>query len=144
VTAKWYGVPIKNLFSGANPIDWDTDEIKVALCTSSYTPGQKSHDFFNDITGEVSGTGYTAGGKKLEGATVTYDSATNEIRLDATDVEWKEATITARYAIVYKNTGTASTSPLICYIDFGANQTVSGTTFLIQFDPTGVAKITVA
>jgi len=44
--------------------------------------------------------------------------------------------------VVYKNTGTASTSPLICCIEFGANNTAAaGSKFVIVFDSTGVAKI---
>lgn len=130
------------MWSGANVIDWDTDTIKIALVKSGYTPDQDAHDFFNDITEELTTTGgYTAGGKTLTAVAPSYDTASNEMRLDANDVEWTGATFTCRYAIVYKSTGTASTSPLICYIDFGENQTISAGTFKITFDATGVAKI---
>jgi hypothetical protein len=146
VTAKWYGTPIKNMFSGANVVDWDTDTIKIALVKSGYTPDQDAHDFFNDITEELAtANGYTAGGATLVCSAPTYDSATNEMRLDATDPSWTAtgAGITARYAIIYKSTGTSSTSPLIAYIDFGADNTAAaGSTFTIVFDATGVAKIT--
>jgi hypothetical protein len=144
VSAKWYGVPIKNMWSGANVIDWDTDTIKCALATSSYTPDQDTHDFFNDVTNEITGTGYSAGGVTLTCSAPTYDTATNEIRLDANDAQWTSSTFTAHYAVVYKSTGTASTSPLICYVDFGADQTVTAGTFTIVWDSTGVAKITAA
>jgi hypothetical protein len=47
-------------------IDMDTDVIKCALATSSYTPLPDTHDFFDDITGELAATlGYTAGGATL-------------------------------------------------------------------------------
>ena len=47
-------------------VDFDTDTIKVALLTSSYTPDQDAHDYFNDVSSaEVTGTGYTAGGATL-------------------------------------------------------------------------------
>jgi hypothetical protein len=144
VTTKWYGVPFKNLVSGAtNGVwDWDTDTIKVALCTSTYTPDQDTHDFFNDITNEVSGTGYSAGGATIASPTVTYDTATNEIRLDCADPSWASSTITARYAVFYKSTGTASTSALICYTDFGADVSTTSGTFAITIDTTGVIKAT--
>jgi hypothetical protein len=146
VTAKWYGVPIKNMFSGANVVDWDTDTIKCALATSSYTPDQDTHDFFNDITNELTTeNGYTAGGVTLTCSAPSYDTATNEMRLDATDAEWTAtgSGITARYAIVYKSTGSAATSPLLGYVDFGANNTAAaGAKFVIVWDSTGVLKIT--
>lgn len=142
VTAFWYGVPVKNMYSGANVVDWDTDTIKVALATSTYTPNQDTHDFFNDITNEVSGTGYTAGGVTITTPTITYDTASNEIRLDCDDPSWTSSSFTARYAVFYKSTGTASTSPLIGYVDFGADQTVSSGTFTITLNASGAFKLT--
>jgi hypothetical protein len=55
-------------------IDFESDTIKVALVTDSYTPDQDSHDFFDDVTNEVSGTGYTAGGETLTSKSVTQDN----------------------------------------------------------------------
>src|SRR5438477_2232621 len=107
VTAKWYTNGPKHCVTDAV---WTTDTIKTMLCTSSYTPDQDAHEFKSSVTNEISGTGYTAGGATLASKTVTADSSTNETRLDAADVSWTVATFTARYAVVYKSTGTDSTS----------------------------------
>jgi hypothetical protein len=126
-------------------VDFDSDTIKVALLTSSYTPNQDTHDYFNDVSSaEVTGTGYTAGGITLSSKTATYDSATNVIVLDAADVTWSSSTITARYAVVYDATGTASTSALIGYVDFGSDQSSTNGNFTITWDSTGIVRITVA
>ena len=126
-------------------VDFDTDTIKVALLTSSYTPDQDAHDYFNDVsTYEVSGTGYTAGGYTLASKTATYDSGTNVIVLDAADVTWSSSTITARYAVVYDATGTESTSALIGYVDFGSDQSSTNGNYTITWDSTGIVRITVA
>jgi hypothetical protein len=126
-------------------VDFDSDTIKVALLSSSYTPDQDAHDYFNDVsTYEVSGTGYTAGGATLASKTATYDSSTNVIVLDAADVTWSSSTITARYAVVYDSTGTASTSALIGYVDFGSDQSSTNGNFTITWDSTGIVRITVA
>jgi len=126
-------------------VDFDTDTIKVALLTSSYTPDQDAHDYLNDVSAyEVSGTGYTAGGNTLASKTVTYDSANNVIVLDAADTTWASSTITARYAVVYDSTGTASTSALIGYVDFGSDQSSTNGNFTITWDSTGIVRITVA
>lgn len=42
-------------------IDFDSDTIKAMLVTSSYA-FSAAHDYKDDITNEVTGTGYTAGG----------------------------------------------------------------------------------
>jgi len=126
-------------------VDFDTDTIKVALLSSSYTPDQDVHDYFNDVsTYEVSGTGYTSGGATLASKTATYDSANNVIMLDAADTTWASSTITARYAVIYDATGTSSTSALIGYVDFGSDQSSTNGNFTITWDSTGIVRITVA
>ena len=142
VTTRWYGQPLDNLWSGlANAAwDWDTDTIKISLHTVTYAIDYDAHDFYNDVTNEVSSANYTAGGNTLGTPSVTVDSATDEVRLDMADTSWTNVTFTARYAVIYKSTGTAATSPLIAAIDFGADQTVSSGNFSITFDTTGVIK----
>jgi hypothetical protein len=127
-------------------VDWDSDTIKVALLSSSYTPNQDTHDYYDDVsTFEVSGTGYTAGGQTLGSKTVTYDSANNVIVLDAADVTWASSTITARYAVVYDDSGaTAATKALIGYVDFSSDQSSTNGNFTITWDATGIVRITVA
>lgn len=122
-------------------IDLTNDTIKLALVTSSYTPDQDAHDFFNDVTNEVSGTGYTAGGKTLS-VTVSQDDTDNEGVFDAADVSWTSSTITARGAVIYKDTGNAATSNLICYIDFVTDRSSSNDIFTIQFDAEGILNLT--
>ena len=129
----------KNIMNGS--IDLDTDTIKVALVTSSYTPDQDTHEFFDDVTNEVSGTGYTAGGATLASTAVTADTTDNEGVFDANDVTWSTSTITARGAVIYKSTGVAGTSPLICYLDFGSDQSSSGGDFTIQWNAEGILNL---
>lgn len=122
-------------------IDLDTDTIKVALVTSSYTPDQDAHDNFDDVTNEVSGTGYTAGGAALGSKTVTVDNTDNEGVFDAADTVWTTSTITARGAVLYKDTGTASTSKLICYFDFSSDQISSSGDFTIAWNAEGIINL---
>jgi hypothetical protein len=140
-TTKTYGSLITKAFN--KEVDFDTDTIKVALLSSSYTPNQDTDDYFNDVsTYEVSGTGYTAGGATLASKTVGYTSGTNVTKFDAADVSWTSSTITARYAVVYVATGTASTSALIGYVDFGSDQSSSSGTFSIVWDAAGIFTTT--
>lgn len=125
-------------------IDWDTDTIKVALTTSAYTPAQDTHDYFNDVTNEVTGTGYTAGGATLGSKTITQNDGANRQTFDAADTSWTTSTITARYAVIYKSTGTAATSPLIGWVDFGSDQSSTAGTFQIQWNAAGIFTSTVA
>jgi hypothetical protein len=142
VTAKMYGNAPSKMAN--KEIDFDTDTVKVMLCTSTYTPDQDAHVYKSSVTNEVTGPGYTAGGIALTSKTNTYTGATNTTMLDAADVTWSTSTITARYAVVYVDTGTAGTSALICYVDFGADVASSGGNFTITWDVNGICTFTVA
>ena len=135
-TTTVYNSYKKDVLDGT--IDLVNDTIKVALCTSSYTPDIDAHSFFDDITNEVVGTGYTAGGETLGTKTTTQDNTDDEGVFDAADTTWSSSTITARYAIIYKDTGTASTSPLICYVDLGEDKTSVSGDFTLSWNAEGI------
>jgi len=143
VTAKWYGLNVEDQW-GATPVNWSSDTIKVSLHTSTYVPNQDTDEFWNVATNEIAGTGYTTGGVTLGTKTLTYDAPTNEARLGAANASWASATFTCRIGCIYKSTGTSTTSPVMGYVDMGADQSVSSGTFTIQWDATGVLKGTAA
>lgn len=150
VSGKVYVNAVVGQFGGAGDgtaqaarrVDWLSDTIKVMLCTSSYTPSQTTHCYKSSVTNEVTGTGYTAGGATLGTMTATKSSLVTS--LDAADTSWTTSTITARYAVIYKSTGSDATSPVLGYVDFGADATSTAGTFTITWDSTGIFVYTVA
>lgn len=117
-----------------------TDTIKVALFKSTYTPNIDTDIFFSDISAnESSGSGYTTGGVALASPTVTTDTVNDRGVLGAANTAFSAVTFTdARYAVIYKSTGVASTSALIAVIDFGSTQTSAGGNFTIQWNASGI------
>jgi hypothetical protein len=116
----------------AGTIALGTDTLYVMLVTSSYTPNYKTHAKRSDVTNEVTGTGYTAGGKVLSGVTATLSTVDDQTVYTCTDPVWTTATITARGAVVYKHRGGASSADeLVSYIDFGSDVTATGVDFTI-------------
>lgn len=112
-------------------IDFDTNTFKAMLVTSSYTPNKDTHDFRDDITNEVSGTGYTAGGV-ASAVTVTKDTANDKVTIQFGSVSWASSTITARGCVYYKSRGGASSADeLVAYADFGSDVSSSGGTFSV-------------
>lgn len=144
MASKVYGNAIKAAFN--KEVDWDTDTIKVMLLSSAYTPNQDSHDYLDDVVAnEVTGTGYTSGGAALTSKTATYDAATNTVKFDAADVTWAGSTITARYAIVYDDSGaTNAQKALIAYFDFTTDRASSNGDFVIRWGADGVFSATAA
>lgn len=127
-----YNACIFNLAKGS--IDFDTDTFKAMLVTSTYAPDVDAHDYRNDVTNEVAGTGYTAGGA-ASAVTVTQDNANNRVAISFANITWATATIAgARGAVIYKARGGASSADeLVAYVDFGADKSSSGGDFVATF-----------
>lgn len=144
VTAFWYAKSFVKAFNAE--IDFVDVQDKVALTSSSYTPNQDTHDYFDDVTNELTtANGYTAGGQAL--VTPSLANTLNVVKLDSDDPVWTTGageTLTARIAVYYQNTaGASSTDPLLCWVDFGQNETASnGGTFTIVQSASGIATIT--
>lgn len=119
----------KKIMDGS--IDLDTDTIKASFHTSSYTPDQDTHDFFDDLTNEVSTSGsYTAGiggGITLANKSVTADNTDNEGVFDADDISATSFTGTFKWVVLRKDTGVAGTSALIAAIDITTLTATAGT-----------------
>jgi hypothetical protein len=106
--------------------DMDTDTFKIALYTSAANLDASTTVY--TTSNEVTGTGYTAGGNTLTGATVTLTGTTAFV--DFSDTSWSTATITARGALIYNS---SKSDKAIAVLDFGSDKTSTGGTFTIQF-----------
>ena len=137
VTGKLFGLLFTALWN--KEIDYLADDIRVMMTTSAYVPNQDTHDYKDDVTNEVVGSGYTATGELLGSKTVTYTAGTNVFKLDAADTEWAASSITARIAVVYD-----ATRPLIGFQDFITDRTSDNGLFEIQWDAAGIVEITVS
>jgi hypothetical protein len=137
----------KKIMQGADAaandaIDLKNQTIKCALLSTAYTPDADAHVFWDDVSAnEITGTGYSAGGATLASKALSTDTGDNEGVFDADNVTWSTATVSAQYAVIYKDTGTASTSPLICCFDFGSAKSSSGGDFVIQWNTEGIINL---
>jgi len=142
ITSKVYGHFPEKISN--KEIDFDTDTIKIMLCSDSYLVSQDNDEYKSDVTNEVSGTGYTAGGETLTGKSIEYASGDSKVvTLYASAIEWRNITATFRYAVIYCDTGTDSTSALISYIDFGSDIELEGIKLIITLDSNRVVTFTI-
>jgi hypothetical protein len=90
-------------------IDWDTDSIKAVACDATYTPNLATDQFLSDIASGAR----IATSANLASKTVAAGVA------DAADVTFSAVTAgkTLNRFVLYKDTGSAGTSRLICSID---------------------------
>jgi hypothetical protein len=113
-------------------IDVDSVTVRVMLTTSSYAEDKDTHTKRSDVTNEVTGTGYTAGGV-VSTVTVTKDNATDRVTISLGAVNWPSATLTARKAVYYVARGGAATADeLIAVNDFLSDVTATGATFSLS------------
>ena len=123
-----YNTFLSNL--AAKAINVDTDAFKVMLVTSTYTPNVDTHNDRADVTNQVTGAGYTAGGNTVN-VTATLNTANDRVDIVLPGTTWPTSTITARGAVYYLDTGTAGTDLLVCYIDFVTDKSSSSDTFTL-------------
>lgn len=141
ITSNLYGPFALKTVQGLIPLTTGSTKLKIMLLKNTYTPNQDTHGVLTDIsTHEITGTGYTTGGKLLTGVTVTYDSSTKSVKIDAADAVWTSSTLTARYAVVYY-ADSAVLNPLIGFIDFGQDISSYLGDFSVVFNALGIAAI---
>ncbi len=124
-------------------IDFDTLTCKVLLVSS--IPSEANLDAWvnrSDVTNEITGTGYTAGGIAQAFTLDAIDTANNWQSITYTDITngWTGSTISAVGAIICKNSGSAATDTLMHFVDFGG--TISSTNGNYSIDYTAPFKIT--
>lgn len=108
-----------------------TDTYRMMLVTSTYVANKGTHAKRSDITNEVTGTGYTAGGA-ITSAGVSVDTTNHRADVTFTGPSWASSTITARAGVIYKaRGGAASADNLVAYVDFLSNISSSGATFQV-------------
>jgi hypothetical protein len=110
------------LQSGQNLL---TDTLKMALYTAFADIGPLTTVYTD--TNEITGTGYTAGGVQVTGATLgteTTGPAAGTVYVNFDNVSWPGANFTARGALIYNVTqGNAS----VAVLDFGSDKIFTST-----------------
>lgn len=105
-----------------------TQVFKIALYTNTATLDSTTTAYTTD--GEVSATGYTAGGETLTVSQVPTTGSSGTISYYSFDnVSWS-GSFAARGALIYKYDGSAN--PAMVVLDFGNDKTSTGT-FQVQF-----------
>ena len=112
--------------------DLDTDSLKIALikASPSVTYGAATTNYSN-VTGnsdEASGTGYSAGGQVLDGASISVSGTTAIV--DFTDEVFSNVTISTDGCIIYN---TANSNSAIAVIDFGGTVSATAGDLTIEF-----------
>jgi hypothetical protein len=119
------------LYEGIHDLIDDT--IKIALFNANADLTASTTVYSTNQ--EVTGTGYTAGGNTLTGATVRSNGTTAYVSFDNTS--WSSASFTSRGALIY-NSSKANRS--IAVLNFGSDKIVANGTLTIEFPSNDVTS----
>ena len=101
---------------------------KIALYSSTASLGANTTVY--STTGEVTGTGYTAGGNTLTISTFPTAGGTTTAYINFDNAVWTSASFTAGGALIYNST---QGNKAVAVLNFGGNKTPSNGTFTVQF-----------
>jgi hypothetical protein len=98
----------RQLMVTAGAPNWTTDSIRVALLSSAYTPDYTNHKYYSDVRAYVVGTPVALSG---------IAGINGQVSAGATTFSAVATGGAVAYILIYKDTGTPSTSPLMILLD---------------------------
>lgn len=121
----------ESLISGGSNVNLSSGTVKVAMVDTGTYTYSASHDFYDDVSAAVIGTPQTIGSKTVtsgtfDGADVTFSSVSGS---------------SVEALVIYVDTGTPGTSPLVAYIDTsvtGLPVTPNGGDISITWNASGI------
>lgn len=114
-----------NLLKGVENFNTGTSYVyKIALYDATATLNADTTEY--TTSGEITGTGYTAGGKILTPTVPISESSTAYVSF--ANVTWDPAAFTTRGALIYNST----TNAAVAVLNFGEDKTAV-TTFVVTF-----------
>lgn len=132
-----YGLTLEKIFIDTAGQSLEAEDNNELLVQDLYTPDFNLHDFRDDVTNEVTGTGYTAGGVAVTATEITL--ATGVLTFDAADTVYPTVTITdAMGGVIYLTVGTAATDMLVLLQDFVTAASATAADFTIQHAAAGI------
>lgn len=112
-----------------------SDTLYIALYSAMANLGPDTTEY--TTLNEVSGTGYSAGGKELTGATLR-SAANGTVYLNFSDVVWPASYLTARGALIYNVT---RSNKSVAVLNFGSDKTMSDFKIVMPVDAASTALI---
>tara|TARA_S200002703_G_scaffold152657_2_gene153297 strand:- start:13 stop:450 length:438 start_codon:yes stop_codon:yes gene_type:complete len=133
----------KELLQGVHNFASGGDTFKLALYAGATASlGATTTAYATGLAGQVTGTGYTAGGSNLVPAIAAPGATGTTAFVDFVDLTFSTATITASGCLIYNDTDSDKS---VATISFGGSKTSTAGDFTIVFPTAGAnAIITIA
>lgn len=122
--------------------------IKALLVSTTYVQDVDAHLNLSDLPAgyEIAPSGsYVAGGIVAPNVTVTYDAANNRVKVDCDDLTFPAVTgpVDTAGVLFYVSTGTASTSRLLGFDNYGTPVSLSNAILVHTVSADGILTVAV-
>jgi hypothetical protein len=111
-----------------------TDDFFAMLTTADYVPDTDAHAFRSDVTDEISGTGYSEGGKTIPVSIEAIDAGNDRMDITIGPVSWTGLTADGvRRMVVYKRRGgPPSSDELVFCLSFPSDVNLVSATLTVN------------
>ena len=136
-----YGLTLEKMLNNTAAIDLEAEDNKICMVEDGYTPAYDTHDFYADLTNEVAGTGYSAGGQTITTTEISVAApAAGKLKWAAGNTSWTTSTIpNAMAAVIYCDS--VVSDPLIILVDFVTAASTTAGTFAITWHADGIFNL---
>ncbi len=130
------------------PVDFNSDTLKVVILDSTFVPDTLSstiQEHFDDISAKevTTGTSYTG---PITLASITVTESSGVVTFDAANIAIVSDATTGftdgRHIVIYKDTGTPATSPLIMTGDLGTDRNIQVAELDFNWSASGIVTWT--
>lgn len=115
-----------------------TGTLSFAFMATSYTADDEADQFWSDISSQIA-SGTTV--RTVTGATVRRDTANNRIEIDIDNPTETPVTASTDKGVLFMDTGTPTTSPLILEVTISATLSPVGGDLTLVVDAEGLGGI---
>lgn len=114
-------------------VDCSVDTFKVMALGAAYAENKETHSKRSQLTNEITGTGYIAGGATVS-VSVTRDTANNRIDVSLGAASWPNSTLAGvqKFAYYKSRGGAATADELVAVIDNGSPVSTSAGTLTLN------------
>lgn len=114
------------------PIDFDAGNFKVSMVSDAYTPNAATHDFYDDVEddelAEVTLAGIVVSNGALTANNVTF-------------AENPSGFTNGRHLVLWNDSGTAATSPLVAFGTYSVNQSIQDGDVIVRWNDAVTAGV---
>ena len=94
-----------------------TGTLKLAFMATTYTPNEETHQYWSDVSSSIA-SGTTT--QTVSGTAVNIDTTNDRVEIDCDNVTETPVTTTTNKVVLFMDTGTPATSPLILCADINS------------------------